>query len=326
MPLKESYIQWLRRSVGKRRIFMIGSVAAIRDESGQILAMRRADNGIWCPPGGAMELGETLISGLVREVKEETGLRIVPFHLVGLYTSPDLQTYTYPNGDQIQSWSAFFECRIVGGRLRAVDGEALELRFFTPEQAPFTFPVFERMMADLLAPTTEAAFDGLCSRDGLPKPSEEDYFRFLRRFVGQAPIMAPAAAAFIRDDRGRILLQRRHDNELWGLPGGGQNLGESAPEAMMREVYEETGLYAEPERLIGVYGDPAFAKTYPNGDQVQPAIALFEARVTGGQLNTRSPETLELAFFGPGQLPPMQYCCQVKVQDALEGTRSTAFR
>jgi 8-oxo-dGTP pyrophosphatase MutT (NUDIX family) len=40
---------------------------------------------------------------------------------------------------------------------------------------------------------------------------------------------------------------------LWGFPGGAQNLGESAPQAMMREVYEETGLRVEPSRLIGVY-------------------------------------------------------------------------
>ena len=140
----------------------------------------------------------------------------------------------------------------------------------------------------------------------------------------EAPLLLPGASAYIRDERGRILLQRRHDNQLWGLPGGGQNLGESAAQAVMREVHEETGLEVEPLRLIGVYSDPAFGKTYPNGDQIQPVVALFEAQVVGGGLSSHSPETLELSYFPPDDLPPMQFCCRVKIADAL-AERQAAF-
>jgi len=291
----ESFIFWLRRYVGKRRIFMIGSIAAIRDAAGRMLLMQRTDNGEWDFPGGAVELGETLTEALVREVAEETGLVVEPIRLVGVYTSAGDHNYTYPNGDQVQGWGAFFECRVVGGSLRPRDGEALDLAFVPPDQVCFEYPVLRRMEADLLAGREEAAFDPPALLDG---PTTE-YCSLLRQHVGPAPILVPGASAYIRDERGRILLQRRHDNQLWGLPGGGQNLGESAAQAMMREVYEETGLQVEPLRLIGVYSDPAFGKTYPNGDRIQPVVACFAAQVVGGYLSSRCSETLELGYFSP---------------------------
>ncbi|MGC9334744.1 MAG: NUDIX domain-containing protein, partial [Anaerolineae bacterium] len=115
--------------------------------------------------------------------------------------------------------------------------------------------------------------------------------------MGHAPLLLPGTAAYIRDKQGHILLQKRSDCGLWGFPGGGQNLGESATQAVVREVYEETGLHVEPTRLIGAYGDPSFARTFANRDAVQPVVAFFEARVVGGTLRVNSPETLEVTYF-----------------------------
>jgi 8-oxo-dGTP pyrophosphatase MutT (NUDIX family) len=56
----------------------VSVAAAIVDESGQLLAVRRRDNGHWEPPGGILELHETIPAGLVREVREETGLEVEP--------------------------------------------------------------------------------------------------------------------------------------------------------------------------------------------------------------------------------------------------------
>jgi len=319
---EQSYIFWLRRFIGKRRIFHIGSIAAIRDEAGQLLVMQRADSGEWDLPGGALELGETLAQALVREVAEETGLAVKPARLVGLYTSPHDHNYTYPNGDRVQGWGALFECRGVGGSLQARDGEALALRFIPPAQLRFDLSVLNRMKTDLLAAQQEATFDPPAP---VGKPTTE-YYAMLRPHVGHAPLLLAGTAAFIRDDQGRVLLQRRHDNHLWGLPGGGQNLGESVTQALIREVFEETGLRVEPIRLAGVYSDPALGKTYPNGDQVQAVVASFEARITGGVLSPHSPETLDLGYFPPDALPSMQACCQIKVRDALSGQRTAFFR
>jgi 8-oxo-dGTP pyrophosphatase MutT (NUDIX family) len=287
-----------------------------------VLVMRRADNGAWDFPGGTMELDETLVEALVREVAEETGLLVEPVRLVGLYTAAKDHNYTYPNGDQVQGWGAFFECRAVSGSLRAGDGEALDLSFVPPAALLFDFPVLNRMKADLLAGREEAAFD-----PPGPVPGETaEYYAVLRPFIGHAPILLPGTAACIYDEQGRILLQRRSDCGLWGFPGGGQMLGESATQAMVREVYEETGLHVEPVRLIGAYGDPDFGRVLPNGDQVQPVVAFFEARVTAGRLQPDLNEALELAYFLPDRLPPMLHCCQVKAGDALVGQKAAFYR
>lgn len=59
--------------------------AAIVDDRHRVLAIRRRDNSKWEPPGGTLELEETPIDGLRREVKEETGLEVVPGPLTGVY-------------------------------------------------------------------------------------------------------------------------------------------------------------------------------------------------------------------------------------------------
>ncbi len=61
--------------------------AAIIDENGSILLMRRSDNGLWVMPGGALEVGETPAEGVVREAYEETGIRCEPVALSGIYDS-----------------------------------------------------------------------------------------------------------------------------------------------------------------------------------------------------------------------------------------------
>lgn len=63
------------------------SVAAVifNDAHDQVLLIRRHDNGHWEPPGGVLELGETITDGLKREVREETGCDIEVEALTGAY-------------------------------------------------------------------------------------------------------------------------------------------------------------------------------------------------------------------------------------------------
>jgi ADP-ribose pyrophosphatase YjhB (NUDIX family) len=63
----------------------VSVAAAIVRNDGRILAIRRRDNGHWEPPGGVLELGESIEEGLRREVREETGLEIEPERLTGVY-------------------------------------------------------------------------------------------------------------------------------------------------------------------------------------------------------------------------------------------------
>ena len=86
--------------------------------------------------------------------------------------------------------------------------------------------------------------------------------------------------AIITDGAGRLLLIKRgHEPEegRWSLPGGRVRPGESDPQALVREVREETGLHVEPGRLIGQVERPA-----PGGAVFD--IYDYAATVSGGLL------------------------------------------
>ena len=84
-PLEE--LEPLRATLMTRPAPFPVSDAAVIDEAGQILLIRRADNGLWAMPGGALDAGETAAQGAVRETLEETGVTCEPIRLVGVYDS-----------------------------------------------------------------------------------------------------------------------------------------------------------------------------------------------------------------------------------------------
>ncbi|WP_148573448.1 NUDIX hydrolase [Nocardioides caldifontis] len=65
--------------------FSVSVAGAIEDDQGRFLCIKRRDNGHWEPPGGLVEPGETLLEALVREVQEETGYKISPGRVTGVY-------------------------------------------------------------------------------------------------------------------------------------------------------------------------------------------------------------------------------------------------
>lgn len=153
-----NYIRWLRSYVGPARLLQLQAIAFIRDAQGHILLGKRRDVMLWAPPSGMVQLGETPVQTIIREVAEETGLQVTPARLIGLYSGPDFE-WTYPNGDQAQIISAFFACDVVSGTLTADRKEFVSLRFFPPGELPALMPRCVRMMRDALAGKTEAQFD-----------------------------------------------------------------------------------------------------------------------------------------------------------------------
>ena len=137
-----------------------------------------------------------------------------------------------------------------------------------------------------------------------------DYLKQLRARIGTALVLMPSVTAIVRDPAGRVLLQRRSDDGRWDLPGGTIDPGEAPARALVREVWEETGLLVRPERLVGVFGGrDGFRSTYPNGDQVEFTDVRFECRIVGGRLEPRDDESLALRFFAPDEIPalPLSY-------------------
>ncbi|MFI8301927.1 NUDIX hydrolase [Streptomyces sp. NPDC085927] len=117
----------------------------------------------------------------------------------------------------------------------------------------------------------------------------------------KANSLVPSVTAVARNEAGHVLLIHKTDNDLWALPGGGIDLGESAPDAAVRETKEETGFDVEVTGLVGIYTNPGHVMAYDDGEVRQQFSICFHARITGGQLRTSS-ESKEVAFVDPGKL------------------------
>jgi ADP-ribose pyrophosphatase YjhB (NUDIX family) len=132
------------------------------------------------------------------------------------------------------------------------------------------------------------------------------YLGELRAVVGRRLLLLPGVSAIIRDETERVLFIRRADDGRWGLPAGAVDPGESPGEAIVREVREETGLVVRAARVAGVFGGAGYRHRYPNGDEVEWVVAVFECEVVGGALVPQDGEALELRYFDPDEAPTMQ--------------------
>ncbi|MEU1377696.1 NUDIX domain-containing protein [Streptomyces triculaminicus] len=103
----------------------------VRDD-GRVLAIRRADNGTWEPPGGVLELDERPEDGAIREVLEETGIRVEVERLTGVYKNMNLGVV-----------ALVFRCRPVEGEERT-SAESTAVEWLTPEEV-------EKWMAEVYA-------------------------------------------------------------------------------------------------------------------------------------------------------------------------------
>lgn len=308
------YVRQLRARLGATKVVLVYATALLRDARGGLLFQRRADFGWWGLPGGVLEIGETLSACAAREAREEAGLEAQPVRLVGVYSGPQYDV-RYPNGDEVQQFTAAFECRLTGGDGQADGREALEQAFFPPEAPPPTSPWYTAMARDLRAGHAAACFEA--PRPGVNGGASE-YLASLRARLGPQEVVAPGAGAFIRDEAGRILLIQRADNQTWSVPAGIMDLGESIAETVVRETAEETGLRVAPTRLVSLHSGPEYRVTYPNGDRLQVCSALFECRVLGGALRPDGCETLDARFFPPDALPePMAARTRRRLAEAL---------
>jgi 8-oxo-dGTP pyrophosphatase MutT (NUDIX family) len=118
----------------------------------------------------------------------------------------------------------------------------------------------------------------------------------------KANSVVPSVVAIVRDDEGRVLLIHKTDNDLWALPGGGHEIGESIADTVVREVKEETGYDVE---VVGISGTYSIA---------------FSARLLGGEPRTSS-ESKRVEWVPPADAEelPMHPSMRMRLRHGIEG-------
>ena len=147
----------------------------------------------------------------------------------------------------------------------------------------------------------------------------------------RAQDVLPAAFAAVRNLAGEVLVVRRIDDGYWELPGGRIDVGESAAQAVIREVAEESGVTIALTGLSGVYSDPTHVLLDPDGSVHQQLALCFHA-VPAGADNTEEPrpdgiETKEAAWCAPAALANlvMHPAMRLRLHDAITAPHRTHF-
>jgi len=120
----------------------VGANAIIFNEAGQTLLTRREDNGLWCIPGGHLDMGESIERAAIREALEETGLNVEIERLVGMY-SVSYPAGTFPGRKPHPMFIVAFRCRVTGGTLTLND-EVTEFGWFAPKRLPSDLIAYHR--------------------------------------------------------------------------------------------------------------------------------------------------------------------------------------
>ncbi|GHG09556.1 NUDIX hydrolase [Streptomyces zaomyceticus] len=147
----------------------------------------------------------------------------------------------------------------------------------------------------------------------MPTP---DFIQALRETAGHQLLFLPGVSAVVFDDRGRVLLGRRADNGRWAVIGGIVEPGEQPADCAVREVYEETAVRVEVERIVLVetLRKPV---VYPNGDQCQFMDVSFRCRAIGGEARVNDEESTEVGWFELDALPEMKRFSHLRIEKAL---------
>lgn len=143
MSFEDSYLGKLRHLVGSQLLLVPGARIVIERPDGRVLLQKRSDLGVWGLPGGNAEPGEDLASVVVREVFEETRLKITDPKPFGFGCNPEIETVTFPNGDACQFFVLNFFTKTFSGELAMLDGESLALEWFETRSLPETLPNME---------------------------------------------------------------------------------------------------------------------------------------------------------------------------------------
>ena len=134
--------------------------------------------------------------------------------------------------------------------------------------------------------------------DRRPEMLVQEWMNDVGRGVAGYVTPKVAVGAVVGNDRGEILLVQRADNGVWLYPTGWADIGYSASEVAVKEVFEETGVEVEPVRLIAVLDGLRLGFT-----QVPLYSLVFLCKVLGGELRRHPLECTDVGWFAEDRLP-----------------------
>lgn len=136
-----AFYRSLREQVGSALLLIPAVAAIVRDQSGRVLVQQQHD-GTWSLPAGAIEPGESPSAAVVREVLEETGLRVRARRIAAVVGGSSCRV-RYANGDQVEYVVTVLDCEVVGGSLIESNDETKRLAYYPVDEMPrlaFEYP------------------------------------------------------------------------------------------------------------------------------------------------------------------------------------------
>ena len=134
------YIKYIRNIVGHKEIMAIGVAILVLNEKDEVLLETRSDNGKYSFPGGALNMGEKVKAGAIRETFEETGIHFEEdeIKLLGVFSGEEGKM-EYPNQDVTYYTDIIFIGRVDSKKVNIVsqDGESKEIKFVPFDQIDF---------------------------------------------------------------------------------------------------------------------------------------------------------------------------------------------
>lgn len=153
-----------------------------------------------------------------------------------------------------------------------------------------------------------------------------EFVTALREAVGSDHLLwLPGVNAVVTSPEGHVLLQRRSEDRLWSVLSGIVEPGEPPTRAVVREVYEETGVTVQIERLTSVTVSPP--RRHANGDMAQYLELTFRCRCVSDAAAARvnDDESLDIRWFARDMLPELEPLIFQRVRHALSGEDHVMF-
>jgi len=131
------------------------------------------------------------------------------------------------------------------------------------------------------------------------------YHRDIRQYIGKRSVVRVKAAVLVLNEHGELLLLKRQNRDVWGLPMGNLKPGEALEDTASRELWEETGLTADKMRLLELVSGPEYMKKHLGGDEEYYVIGLYEATGLRSAIQLSMDAEISLKFFNRENLPQM---------------------